>query len=273
MNPEQYQRQLDRVTDYIYTHLDQDLRLDALADVAGFSPYHWHRLYRAVRGETAARTVERLRLERAAALLTETTLPLTRIAARSGFANVATFGRAFARSYGVPPGRFRDGAERTVFCAPAPEPQRGEYSVEVVDGDRLVLAASQHRGSYLHIGQAFARVRDRIGSVGRMVAIFEDDADATPTTALRSAAGVVIDACDSVPEGLERIVIPAGRIAVLRYVGSYALMHTAYQWLYGTWLPASGEEPRDHPVFEEYLTDPAVTAPTDAVTEIRLPVL
>ena len=50
MRAEQYQRQLDAVTDYIYAHLDDDLSLDRLADVSGFSPYHWHRIYRAVRG-------------------------------------------------------------------------------------------------------------------------------------------------------------------------------------------------------------------------------
>ena len=76
MRAEQYQRQLDAVTDYIYAHLDDDLSLDRLADVSGFSPYHWHRIYRAVRGETAAQTVRRLRLERAATMLAQNAWPL-----------------------------------------------------------------------------------------------------------------------------------------------------------------------------------------------------
>jgi AraC family transcriptional regulator len=273
MKTEQYQRQLDQVTEYIYTHLDDDLRLDVLADVAGFSPYHWHRLYRAVRGESAARAVERLRLERAAGMLMDTKLPIKRIAFRSGYSNTATFSRAFTRLYGVAPGRFRDGEERTVFRPAQVEHESGGHPVEIIDGDQIVLAASRHRGSYLNISQAFARVRDRIGTSGRMIGIFEDDPDATATVALRSVAGVVIDADESVPDGLERVVIPAGRLAVLHYVGPYSLMHAAYQWLYGTWLPASGEEPRDHPVFEEYLTDPARTAPTEAVTKVLLPLL
>jgi AraC family transcriptional regulator len=273
MNAEHYQQRLDLVTEYIYTHLDDDLRLDLLADVAGFSPYHWHRLYRAVRGESAAKTVERLRLERAAGMLMDTMLPITRIALRSGHSNTATFSRAFTRLYGVSPGRFRDGAERTVFRPVAVRHESGGHPVEIIDGDQIVLAASRHRGAYLNIGQAFARVRDRIGTSGRMIGIFEDDPDATATTSLRSVAGVVIEAGTPVPDGLERVVIPAGRHAVLHYVGPYSLMHAAYQWLYGTWLPASGEAPRDHPVFEEYLTDPAHTAPTNAETALRLPLL
>ncbi|MBN9613525.1 MAG: AraC family transcriptional regulator [Actinobacteria bacterium] len=272
MKAEQYQRQLDRVTEYIYTHLDEDLRLDMLAEVAGFSPYHWHRLYRAVRGESAAKTVERLRLERAAELLMETRLPITRIATRSGFANATTFSRAFIRSYGVLPSRYRDGEKRTVFRPVAVDREPGGHPVEIVDGDQIVLAASRHRGSYLNIGQAFARVRDRIGSGGRMLAMFEDDPDAAATAALRSVAGVVVEPDMPIPDGLERTVIPAGRLAVLHYVGPYALMHTAYRWLYGTWLPASGQEPRNHPVLEEYLTDPAETAPAEAVTRLLLPI-
>jgi len=107
MRAEQYQRQLDAVTDYIYAHLDDDLSLDRLADVSGFSPYHWHRIYRAVRGETAAQTVRRLRLERAATMLAQNAWPLERIARRAGFTSADAFSRAFQRAYDRTPGRFR----------------------------------------------------------------------------------------------------------------------------------------------------------------------
>ena len=103
----EYQRQLDAVTDYIYAHLDDDLSLDRLADVSGFSPYHWHRIYRAVRGETAAQTVRRLRLERAAAMLAQNAWPLERIARRAGFTSTDAFSRAFQRACDRTPGRFR----------------------------------------------------------------------------------------------------------------------------------------------------------------------
>jgi AraC family transcriptional regulator len=204
-------------------------------------------------------------------MLLDTTFPIKRIAARSGFSNATTFSRAFARSYGVAPGSFRNSREYTAFLPVAVEREPVAYPVEVIDGAQIVLAASRHRGSYMNISKAFARVRDRLGTGGRMIGIFEDDPDATATTALRSVAGVVIDPDAPAPDGLERIVIPAGRHAVLHYIGPYSLMHTAYLWLYGTWLPASGEEPRDHPVFEEYLTDPAHTAPTKAETKLLLP--
>lgn len=282
MRAEQYQRQLDAVTDYIYAHLDDDLSLETLAHVSGFSRYHWHRIYRAVRGETAAQTVRRLRLERAAAMLTETSWPVERIAWKAGFTGTEVFSRAFLRSYGTTPSRFRnDGRAASsgssmMSCgsgltSPVREASGWPVRVEARCGYRL--AVSEHRGSYMDIGRAFSRVRDRVGSGSLMVAIYEDDPDAVPPADLRSAAGTVVDPGTRIPHDLAERLVPAGRYAIMRYVGPYSSMHVAYLWLYGQWLPSSGEEPRDHPVIEEYLTDPATTPPVHAVTDILLPLL
>ena len=106
-----------------------------------------------------------------------------------------------------------------------------------------------------------------------MVAIYEDDPDAVPRADLRSAAGTVVDPGTKIPHDLVERTVPAGRYAIMHYVGPYSSMHAAYLWLYGQWLPSSGEEPRDHPIVEEYLTDPATTPPAHAVTDILLPLL
>ena len=279
MRAEQYQRQLDAVTDYIYAHLDDDLSLDRLADVSGFSPYHWHRIYRAVRGETAAQTVRRLRLERAATMLAQNAWPLERIARRAGFTSTDAFSRAFQRAYDRTPGRFRSdraggpngtgGSRRPAVIPDAESPT--PYPVRVEERPERRLAVAEHRGSYMGIGRAFARVVDRMGLRKPMVAIYEDDPDAVPEAALRAVAGVVVGPEAEVPEDLETRVVPAGRYAVMRYTGPYSSMHAAYLWLYGQWLPTSGHEPRNHPVVEEYLTDPATTPPAQAVTDILLP--
>ena len=282
MRAEQYQRHLDAVTDYIYAHLDDDLSLETLAHVSGFSRYHWHRIYRAVRGETVAQTVRRLRLERAAAMLTETSWPVERIAWKAGFTGTEVFSRAFLRAYRTTPSRFRIGGRPASIDSPVTSCGSGSTSsvsqdpgwavrVETRRGYRL--AVSEHRGSYMDIGRAFSRVRDRVGSGSLMVAIYEDDPDAVPPADLRSAAGTVVDPGTKIPHDLTERMVPAGRYAIMRYIGPYSSMHDAYRWLYGRWLPSSGEEPRDHPIVEEYLTDPATTPPVHAVTDILLPLL
>ena len=68
-------------------------------------------------------------------------------------------------------------------------------------------------------------------------------------------------------------VILDGRHAVLRHRGPYAELHHAYNWLFGTWLPTSGEVPADRPVFEEYLNNPRELPPEEWLTEINLPLV
>ena len=86
-----YSRRIERVVAHIGAHLDEPLELERLAGIAAFSPYHFHRIYRALMNETAADT---LRLHRAAADLVQSQQPVARIAARAGYGSVAAFTRA-----------------------------------------------------------------------------------------------------------------------------------------------------------------------------------
>jgi hypothetical protein len=61
-----YAMRLERVFRWLADHLDDTLDLARLAEVAAMSPYHFHRTYHAMQGETAAETVRRRRLHRAA---------------------------------------------------------------------------------------------------------------------------------------------------------------------------------------------------------------
>ncbi|HYM00449.1 MAG TPA: AraC family transcriptional regulator, partial [Blastocatellia bacterium] len=88
-----YGERFNRVTTYIYDHLDEDLDLNRLAEVACLSAYHWHRIYQAMCGETIASTVKRLRLQRAAGYLANTSIPIRKIAKMTGYNNVQSFTR------------------------------------------------------------------------------------------------------------------------------------------------------------------------------------
>ena len=70
-----YAVRLERVVRWLADHLDDSLDLDHLAEVACLSPHHFHRVYHAMQGETAAETVRRLRLHRAAVELITGELP------------------------------------------------------------------------------------------------------------------------------------------------------------------------------------------------------
>src|SRR5215813_4610433 len=153
-----YSRRIERVVDHIATHLDEPLDLERLAAVACFSPYHFHRIYRAMTGETAAETLRRLRLHNAAGELVQGLAPLTAIAGQAGYRSIAAFTRAFRASYGVPPAAYRRQG-RLVSPSPLPmDPETAMYDVSVRTLPPVRLVAARHGGSYLEIGTAVERL-------------------------------------------------------------------------------------------------------------------
>ncbi len=101
------QRQILRVTDFILAHLNQDLSLTVLAQQAGFSPYHFARLFRQATGESPHQFVLHQRIERAKRLLQAEDLPLAHVAHESGFANQSHLTQTFKRHLGLTPAAYR----------------------------------------------------------------------------------------------------------------------------------------------------------------------
>ena len=276
--PKSYEARLLRVLAYIYDNLDGDLSLDVLAEIACLSRFHWHRVYRAMTGETLADAIRRIRLIKAANALVLETAPLAEVAERYGYPNVANFTRAFSAAHGLSPGAFRD---RGVQLANDLQKTTGEnrmYPVIIEDMPQSRAAGVLNVGPYPGIARAFQQLggilvaRQLIPHVRGMIAVYHDAPESKPEAEMKSHAAVIID--DSFPEkieGLEYFDIAGGRYAVMQHSGPYATLGSAYEWLYGKWLPQSGEQPRDAPPIEFYVNDPRNTPPDKLRTDIRLP--
>jgi len=271
-----YARRLARVTAYIYEHLDEDIDLAVLAEVACLSPWHWHRIYHALHGETVAATVRRLRLQRAAADLANSTLGIEEIAKRAHYDAVASFSRAFRAAYGLPPAQYRERGGHARFGDPANDGENAMYAIEIVRLPELRLAAVGHTGAYMRIGQAFDQLygtlatRGQIGPGLRSIGVYLDDPSAVPEERLRAQAGIVIEDGFAMAPPLQPVTVRGGAYAVLRHKGPYADMRAAYDWLFGEWLVRAGHDADDAPVFEEYLNNPRDTAPNELRTDIHL---
>jgi AraC family transcriptional regulator len=87
--------------------LTEDLPLKTIARLAHLSPFHFHRAFSAVFGETPHAYRTRRRLERASRLLKETDSPVTDVCLDTGFESVGSFSTLFRRSYGASPTEFR----------------------------------------------------------------------------------------------------------------------------------------------------------------------
>ena len=273
-----YEKRLIRVMEYIHDNPAGDLSLDRLAEVAAMSRFHWHRVFHAMTGETCAQATRRIRLHRGSCWLLESNAPVAEIAARCGYPSAQSFTRAFGEQYGMSPGRFR---KRGDLRAPVPRFRKGAspmFDVEIRTLPPQRIAAIRHKGPYLEVGVAFQKLisvfaaRNLWQAARGMLAIYHDDPGVTKPQALRSDAGIIVTDDFEIPDVLDDIAVPHGRMAVMRYKGPYAGLAAAYESLFRDWLPASGEEPRDAPCFEVYLNDPAKTAPDDLLTDICVPI-
>jgi AraC family transcriptional regulator len=275
-----YEARLSRVLDHIYDHLDEALDIDRLAEIACLSPYHWHRIYQAMYGETIAATVRRLRLHRAGGYLANGSMPIAEIAERSGYSSLQSFSRTFRGAYGMPPAQYRKQGTHSRFRpALSGDDQMVIREVVIRDVPAMNVVSVDHVGSYMQIGKAFDSLfgwlagRNLLSAEARMIGIFYDDPGVVPEAELRSKAGAVLPANIDVAAPVGVTQLRGGQYAVLRHKGPYSDMHAAYQWLYGTWLVQSGREAADAPAFEEYLNSPKETAPADLLTEICLPLV
>ncbi|MEM7721039.1 MAG: AraC family transcriptional regulator [Pseudomonadota bacterium] len=272
-----YEARLIRVLEHIYQNPTGDLSLDALADVAAMSRFHWHRVFTAMTGETCAQAVRRVRLHKAACDLVREDAPVARVAASVGYPNVASFSRTFADAYGTSPAAFRD---RGVLNAPLLQTKPGEYPmhpIEIMDQPARRIAAIPHHGKFTEIGKAFETIGAVVTSrnlwphVRGMVGVYPDDPANVPEDELRSFAGAVVSDEAPIDDPLEEMHLPAGRYAVMHFKGPYSGLEAAYKHLYGVWLPQSGEETGDHPPIEVYLNGPQDTAPDDLLTDVCVP--
>jgi AraC family transcriptional regulator len=98
---------IEEVMRYIRAHISEPLDRETLADVAGFSVPHFHRVFTAHVGESAISYVRRIRLERAARKLRMGAVDITEVALAAGYDTHAAFSKAFKQQFGLSPSEFR----------------------------------------------------------------------------------------------------------------------------------------------------------------------
>jgi AraC family transcriptional regulator len=289
-----YRDAIQRVIEHIVAHLGEALALETLAREACLSPFHFHRVFRGMVGETPLELVRRLRLERAAWRLLHTDAPVTAIAFDAGYETHEAFTRAFRASYADSPSGFRrrkgmrielatrngvhfsdDGRLRQFI----PSDSGGRtMQVEIRKYPALRVGAVRHLGPYMQISEAFARLGELAGPArlferagAQMVALFYDDPETTPPEQLRSDAAVVVAPDVRLPAGLTEQHIAAGDYASTTHIGPYEQLGDTWARFMGEWLPASGRRIGDGVAYEVYHNTPMDTPKDQLRTELRLP--
>jgi AraC family transcriptional regulator len=282
---------VQRIVDHIVERLDEAIDLHDLAARAGLSPFHFHRVFKGMVGETPLELARRLRLERAAWRLAHTAQPVAEIAFDAGYDSHEAFTRAFRAVYATPPSGFRRRAckriELSASCGVHFSPATGAtpfvprnsggqaMQVEIRNMPEIRVAAVHHSGPYNQIPTAFERLGAIAGPAGlfarpeaAMIAIYHDDPESTPPDQLRSDAAVVVADGVPLPAGLAEARLPAGRYACTLYVGPYERLGDAWARFLGEWVPASGHRLAPGASYERYVNNPANTPKEALKTEL-----
>ncbi|WP_217576273.1 GyrI-like domain-containing protein [Mesorhizobium sp. GbtcB19] len=283
-----YHSRMQRALDYIDRHPDGDLDLETVSRVAAFSKFHFHRQFTATFGLSVHRYVQLTRMRRASYRLADKE-SVTEIAMDAGYEAPDAFARAFRQRFGQSPSSFRKspnwGAWLMAF-GPLDNARRTlmqiiftEDDVTIRDVPPTPVAIMEHRGDRATLGdtiQRFIAWRKAAGLSPETSPTFNIfRSERCPAIAADYSMDICVGTDRPIAPDDRQMkagVIPGGRCAVLRYPGNTNNLEPAGLYLYRDWLPASGEEARDFPLYCQRRLSFAPDRPVpEIVVELFLP--
>ncbi len=259
-----------------------------LADRLALSPFHFHRLFAALVGETPGAFVRRIRLERAARAMRDG-LSVSEAALGAGYESSQAFAKAFRAAYDLSPSEWR-ASGRTARLSFADRLHWGQtwqlsppllpsMKLEIQELSSQRLGYLEHRGAYPKIGPVFMRLAGIVEAAGLRgapgthdVAMYFDDPCSVLESELRSWAATTLPVDALLPEGLCEGRLEGGRYAVWTHLGSYEGMTVAWTDAYRA-VAGSGERIRPATPFELYVNTHDEVPVEELRTDIHIPLV
>ncbi len=267
-----YARRFEQVFDFIEQHLDSALTVEQLSEVACFSRFHFHRQFSQFCGVSVSRYITLMRLKRASyRLVQQSPDKIIDIALDAGFENPESFSRAFKHTFGLTPSEFRkapvwmDWHKHFQFPGMETQKRMEKMDVKIIEVEPIPVAALEHHGDPMRVSNSVATFIEWRKASGLSdyttqgtYGVPYNDPLVTPGEEFRFdiCGELNPQAQGKVPANSQGVIsktLPGGRCAVVRHVGSYDRISETVYNLYRQWLPQSGEELRDFPVYFRYL--------------------
>lgn len=290
------------MVEYIDDHLDEELSLEKLAEIACFSPFHFHRIFAALLSETPNNYITRRRIEKIAGRLfyLNKAESLTNLALQYGFKSIHSFSRAFRKFYGISASEFQKRGQNEFSKIGKIESKKGankvafekyfytidnlktwlrmKTEVKVKEMPELMLAQVRHQGSFKEIGKAFDTLTKWAGPRGllnfpktKMVGIYYDSPRVTEESKMQSGACITIDENVEVSGTISKITIPKGKFAFGRFELKMEEFERAWNSM-SLWIPENNFELREGHFYEIYHNDSNDHPEGKWVVDICIPV-
>jgi len=268
-----YVQCVNRVLDYIYLHIEDELSLATLASVAGFSDYHFHRIFKSIVGETLNQFVWRVRVERGASMMrANPKMSVSDVAFANGFTSLAGYSRAFKSRFGIAPTKWdrssplinenRAESDMPTYRITELEKDRQQFNVTLKRMPKQQVAYIRVHDSYQvdgRIERAYHTLLDWYRRQGgdmdktTLYGMSVDDPDITPAHLCR------FDWCLAIPHDWQEAgdisirELPECLLATVSMSGGdLQLESKILQYMWRCWLPNSRYQPADLPSMEIY---------------------
>lgn len=258
-----YLQALEKAILFIETHLTEPVRVEEIAGAAGYSYYHFHRVFEAVVGETVGSYLRARRLSGAANELIYSDRRIIDIACEYGFESQEAFNRAFKKMYRTTPAAYRKNriqvmvGERKMLT-----PERLDHlqrsltikpEIRIIDPVCIVgirgtttLACNRIPDLWAQFNPLCGQIRDRtIPMHGYGICEVDPDFDMgsfNEHTEYSELVGVEVAGFKDIPAGMTARVLPGGKYAVFTHQGKLESLSLTYDHIWGTWIPCSGCE-------------------------------
>ena len=274
-----YVQRINKVVAYINNHLDETLDLKTLANEAALSDFHFHRIFKALKGEAIGGYITRLRLEATARLLRYTALTIEEIAFNIGYETPASLSKAFKKQYGISPTEYRTNKDTYIMKKEIINPDLALKAPKIVTLEPKNLIYVALTGAYgsLDYGKAYEQLwavikAQKLFTKGiEPICISYDDPKITEGSLQRSDVCLAIHKPATPQEEVSCKTLAGGKYAVFFYQGSYENLSQVYDTAV-RWVIDRQYTLREEPFFEKYLNDARRTPKEKLKTEIYIPI-
>ena len=274
-----YIQRINKVVAYINNHLDETLELKTLANEAALSDFHFHRIFKALKGEAIGGYITRLRLEATARLLRYTTLTIEEIAFNIGYETTASLSKAFKKQYGISPTEYRTNKDTYIMKKEIINPDLALKAPKIVilEPKNLIYVALTGTYGSLDYGKAYEQLwavikAQKLFTKGiESICISYDDPKITEGSLQRSDVCLAIHKSATPQEEVSCKTLAGGKYAVFFYQGSYENLSQVYDTAV-RWVIEHEYTLCEEPFFEKYLNDARHTPKEKLKTEIYIPI-
>ena len=287
---------------FIEENIQSKLLLEAIAKEAHFSPFHFHRLFSVVMGETVHSFISRRRIEKAASLLLhKKSIPVTEISEKVGFSSLSTFSRAFKKFYGLSPQEFKESSTEKFSKICKTKSKNGQIKVsfeqyissiqkslnwmqmnaktKVTSLDPIELAYISHVGKIDLIGNVLNELVRWATPKGlmnqenlRMVTIYHDSPKITDPNHLRMSACMILNSPTTVEGRVGLRTFEPGKCIVSRLEIAPYEFQQAWESSF-VWMNDHGYKKGDKDPFEIYYNNPQDHPEGKCIVDLCIPIL